>query len=170
LHPLTKDDLSPSERQKLIEFLVYCYNEPLETFNLTHPELNHIILAKTGDRIIGTACSYVRNMSINSVHFIAAQVGSVAVHPDFRGNHLVTRMIRLLHDFFKKEGVDASFLFTYEPKYYISSGYKMLNNQMRFFDKKSNSWNQFVWGNSMYQEFGNFKLSSGLIDFNGIVF
>ena len=79
-------------------------------------------------------------------------------------------MIGLLHDFFKKEGVDASFLFAYEPKYYISSGYKMLNNQMRFFDKKSNSWNQFVWGNSMYQEFGKFKLSSGLIDFKGIVF
>ncbi len=170
LYPLTKDDLIPSERKKLIEFLMYCYNEPLETFDLTHPESNHIILAKTGDRIIGISCSYVRNMSINSVYFIAAQVGAVAVHPDFRGSHLVTKMIGLLHALFKKEGVNASFLFAYEPKYYISSGYKMLNNPMRFYDRKSNTWKQFVWHNSMYREFGNFELPSGLIEFKGEVF
>ena len=78
-------------------------------------------------------------------------IGAVAVAPDHRRRGHCRLLLRRAHDDLRARLIPFSILFAFEPRVYLSSGYRLLQNETHFLDADG-AWKAFVYRGSMYAE------------------
>ncbi|MEZ8083550.1 GNAT family N-acetyltransferase [Enterovibrio norvegicus] len=146
-------------------------NNELLTYGLV---LDGSAAQKATNKVVGFGAVYTRKMQQGTRTFNAGIVGGIAIHPDYRGQGLCSRLMTQFDAAQIQANVEHSFLFAYEPRVYHAVGYQMLHAPIHFFDTPSNQWASFVYRGGMVKSFGK---ENGLpiephtlIEFNGQVY
>ncbi|MEX2246833.1 MAG: GNAT family N-acetyltransferase [Dehalococcoidia bacterium] len=82
-------------------------------------------IAVDGDRVLAHVRIFARTMLIRGVPVPTGGIGSVASHPDARGDGLPTALLRDCIDEMRREGMAVSFLFTGIPAFYERLGWRI---------------------------------------------
>ncbi|WP_051680486.1 GNAT family N-acetyltransferase [Vibrio rhizosphaerae] len=133
-------------------------------------ELAMRVIAMDHENVISHAAMYIRSMRIDDYTFKGSIIGDVVVSRNYRGRGLCKIMLDVLNSFNFELKIEHSFLFAYEPKIYLSCGYRNLTNEIKFFDSNCNEWKKFVYKGGLHKQIGNSKLPDGVIDFCGKVY
>lgn len=120
-------------------------------------------------QVIAHAAGYIRDMSCSGRTFIGGVIGDVAVSALYRKQGIAHKLILSIHEIFKRQNVDYSFLFAYDTLIYKSLGYADLLQPITYFDEGENKWNRYVYNGGMYFPFVDDQLD-GEISFNGCVY
>lgn len=133
-------------------------------------ELVCSIVIEMQKTIVACGFAYSREMTQGS-KFRAGIIGGIAVHPNFRGLGLSKVIMKHLDERLIAEGVNHSFLFAYEPKVYVSSGYNELKAQIHYYDIQHKKWERFVYRGGMIKSYTSLILNEYLpIEFNGRIY
>ncbi len=134
-------------------------------------EFRCAVVIESSGRICACGLGYEREMSQNQKYFKGGIVGGIAVSAEFRGQGLGKAVLEAIDGHLISVGADCSFLFSYEPKVYQSSGYHELSAPIYYFDKQQSKWNQFVYRGGMVKSYSSIQLSEKLvIEFKGCVY
>jgi len=158
--------VSMDEERQIVSLLETSYNEQIGSIDVRE-EMKFRLLVYCKENLIGHGEGYTRTMSIGDYQFTAGIVGGIAVDTSFRNRGIAKNIIAKIHRNFINSGVQHSFLFASIPQVYISSGYRMLENEMHAFDISQNCWVQWVWHNSMVADLTETILPQGVLEFNG---
>jgi predicted N-acetyltransferase YhbS len=109
-----------------------------------------LLLTESG-RVVGHLAIYEREIRIGNETLQAGLLGEIAVAADRRRAGLARDIVRAAHAHLQAHAIPFSILFAYEPRVYVSSGYRLMQNQMRFLDSDG-QWKTFVYRGSMYAE------------------
>ncbi|MEZ8146947.1 GNAT family N-acetyltransferase [Enterovibrio norvegicus] len=146
-------------------------NNELLTYGLV---LDGSAAQKAANKVVGFGAVYTRKMQQGTRTFNAGIVGGIAIHPDYRGQGLCSRLMTQFDAAQIQANVEHSFLFAYAPKVYHAAGYQLLHAPIRFFDTPSNQWAYFVYRGGMVKHLGIENSSAlephTLIEFNGQVY
>lgn len=93
-------------------------------------------------------------------------IGDVAVAKEFRRQGHCKKLVEAAHDYFSSKAIAFSVLFAFEPAVYVSSGYRLMENEIYFLDE-DNAWKTFVYRGSMYCELGDRRWPNQKIDMRG---
>ncbi len=102
-----------------------------------HPDAT--LLVQADRRIVGHLAIYERRIKIGGEEVMAGLVGEVAVAADHRGRGHARALVERAHVHLRQRSIPFSILFAFEPSVYASSGYKLVQNEMRFLDKSGAS-------------------------------
>ncbi len=129
---------------------------------------------KAAKKVVGFGAVYARKMQQGTRTFNAGIVGGIAIHPDYRGQGLCSRLMIQLDAAQIQANVEYSFLFAYAPRVYHAAGYRLLHAPIHFFDTSSNQRASFVYRGGMAKHLGIENSSTleprTLIQFNGRVY
>jgi predicted acetyltransferase len=110
-----------------------------------------IMILQEGEHVIGHLCAYQRQVMIAGEPTTIGMIGGVAIAPDHRRKGLGRTLLQRAHVYFRQRSIPFSILFACEPRVYVSSGYKLMQNEMHFRDTDGIS-KTFVYRGSMYAE------------------
>ncbi len=88
--------------------------------------LRHGRVAVVDGRVVGYVRIFARTMLVRGVPVSAGGIGSVATHPDARHGGIATALLRDAIDQMRREGMEASFLFTGIPGFYERLGWRVV--------------------------------------------
>jgi predicted acetyltransferase len=109
-----------------------------------------LLLTESGC-VVGHLAIYEREIRIGNETLQAGLLGEIAVAADRRRAGLARNLVHEAHAHLQAHAIPFSILFAYEPRVYVSSGYRLMQNQMRFLDTDG-QWKTFVYRGSMYAE------------------
>ncbi|MPW29305.1 GNAT family N-acetyltransferase [Agarivorans sp. B2Z047] len=133
--------------------------------------LADVVTSEDHNQIIACGFGYSRIMSQGKVSFNAGIIGCIAVNRGYRGLGLCKKMMQKLDSYMVSSGAICSFLFAYEPKVYLSSGYVNLLAPIHYFDKQLQVWNTFIYRGGMVKLNGLKQLSdTQAIEFKGCIY
>jgi predicted N-acetyltransferase YhbS len=104
-----------------------------------------------GGRAVGHLAIYERDIKIGEEALRVGLLGEIAIAADRRGAGLARRLVREAHEHLRALSIPFSILFAFEPRVYVSSGYKLMQNHTRFIDADGH-WKTLVYHGSMYAE------------------
>jgi len=110
-----------------------------------------IMILQQDEQVIAHLCAYQRQVTIGGEPTTIGMIGGVAIAPDHRGKGLSRTLLQRAHAYLQQRSIPFSILFACEPRVYVSSGYKLMQNEMHFLDTDG-SWKTFVYRGSMYAE------------------
>jgi predicted acetyltransferase len=110
-----------------------------------------IMILQKGEQVIGHLCAYQRQVTIGGEPTAIGMIGGVAVAPDYRRNGFGRALLLRAHAYLRQRSIPFSILFACEPRVYVSSGYKLMQNEMHFRDTDGIR-KTFVYRGSMYAE------------------
>jgi predicted acetyltransferase len=128
------------------------------------PEL--ALVLRDGARVIAHLGLYTREVEIGGEPMKIGMVGGIAVAPDCRRAGHARDLIQRSHDILRDDGIAFSILFAFEPKLYLSSGYRLMLNPTRFIDTDG-TWKTFIYRGSMFAELGSRPWPNLLLDLQG---
>lgn len=88
--------------------------------------LRHGRVAVDGGRVVGYVRIFSRTMLVRGVPVQVGGIGSVATHPDARKGGVATALLRDAITQMRREGMQASFLFTGIPGFYERLGWRVV--------------------------------------------
>ena len=109
------------------------------------------MLLREGRRVVGHLAMYERQIKLGDETVDVGLLGEIAIAADRRRAGLARGLVRHAHDHLQGRSIPFSILFAYEPHVYMSSGYKVMQNETRFLDADG-QWKTFVYRGSMYAE------------------
>jgi predicted acetyltransferase len=124
------------------------------------------LLLREGRRVVGHLAIYERQIKIGNETLQAGLLGEIAITADRRRAGLARDLVRHAHEHLQAHSIPFSILFAYEPRVYESSGYRLMQNQMRFLDTDGR-WKTFVYRGSMYAELLGRPWPDQLVDLCG---
>lgn len=134
-------------------------------------ELVCSIVIEMQKTIVACGFAYSREMTQGDFKFRAGIIGGIAVNPNFRGRGLSKVIMKHIDECLISEGINHSFLFAYEPKVYVSSGYNKLKPKIHYYDIQHKKWERFVYRGGMIKSHTPFILDDYLpIEFNGRIY
>jgi predicted acetyltransferase len=146
------------------------YNEgapnELKSYYARHGVPTTTMLLREGRRVVGHLAIFERQIMIAEEAVQVALLGEIAIAPDRRRRGLVRTLVRHAHERLQARAIPFSILFAYEPRVYVSSGYKLMHNQTRFVDADGQS-KTLVYRGSMYAELSERRWPDRLIDLCG---
>jgi len=83
------------------------------------------MLLREGPRTIGHLAIYERLINIGNASLQVGMLGEIAVAADRRRTGLARRLVRDAHAHLQERSIPFSILFAYDPRVYVSSGYKL---------------------------------------------
>ena len=110
-----------------------------------------VILHRASD-VIAHLAIYERSGGIGSETLEIGMLGGIVVAPEHRQRGHARVLIRHAHDRLKGRCIPFSILFAYEPRVYVSSGYKLMQNATRFMDADGTMKTLIIYRGSMYAE------------------
>jgi predicted acetyltransferase len=110
-----------------------------------------ILIAREARQVVGHLAVYRRQVKMGSEVLEIGMIGAVAVAPDHRRRGHCRRLLLRAHDDLRARSIPFSTLFAFEPRVYLSSGYRPMQNETRFLDADG-AWKTFVYRGSMYAE------------------
>jgi predicted N-acetyltransferase YhbS len=123
----------------------------LDGYYATHGIPAMTLLLKEGQRVIGHLAIYERQIKIGDETLQVGLLGEIAIAVDRRRIGFARDLVRHAHAHLQERSIPFSILFAFAPRVYASSGYKLIENQMRFLDEDG-SWKTLVYRGSMYAE------------------
>ena len=124
------------------------------------------LLLRESRRVVGHLAIYERQIRIGNETLQAGLLGEIAIAADRRRAGLARDLVREAHEHLQAQAIPFSILFAYEPRVYESSGYRIMQNQMRFLDSDG-QWKTFVHRGSMYAELSGRPWPDQLVDLCG---
>ena len=109
------------------------------------------MLLRDGGRVVGHLAIYERDIKIGEEALRVGLLGEIAIAADRRGAGLARRLVRRAHEHLRARSIPFSILFAFAPRVYLSSGYKLMQNQTRFIDADGHS-KTLLYRGSMYAE------------------
>ena len=150
-HIRPDDGFAPQARALLNEAYPEGAPHELESYYSTHGFPTTTILLSEKRKLVGHLAIFERLIKIGTEGLRVGLIGEVAVAADCRGQGLARGLVRHAHEYLQERSIPFSLLFAYEPRVYLSSGYKLMQNQMRFLDRDG-QWKSLVYRGSMYAE------------------
>ena len=106
-----------------------------------------ILIARAARQVVGHLAVYRRQMKIGDEVLEIGMI--VAVAPDHRRRGHCRRLLQRAHDDLRARSIPFSILFAFEPRVYLSSGYRPMQNETHFLDVDG-AWKTFVYRGSMF--------------------
>ena len=125
--------------------------DELRTYYARHGIPTTSLLLKDGSRVIGHLAIYERHIRIGGDTVLVGLLGEIATATDRRRTGLARRLIGHAHEHLQAHAIPFSILFAFEPRIYLSSGYKPMQNQTTCIGADGQS-RTFVFRGSMYAE------------------
>lgn len=151
VHIDTADAYSSEVRALLNDAFPDGAPDELNHYYARHGIPNTTILLIEGHRVVGHLALYEREIRIGNEALTAGLLGEIAVAADCRRRGLGRSLVNEAHERLRVASIPFSILFAYEPRVYVSSGYRLMQNEMRFLDTDG-AWKMFVYRGSMYAE------------------
>jgi predicted acetyltransferase len=126
------------------------------------------IVLRDGPQVIGHLGLYTREVEIGNEILEIGMLGGIVVAPDRRRQGQSRILVRRAHELLKERRIPFSILFAWEPRIYEGSGYKLMQNQVRFLDVDG-AWKTFVYQGGMYAELVGTPWPNQVIDLCGPV-
>jgi len=118
--------------------------------------------------VIGHLAVFERLVEIGGEPLSVGMIGDVAIEPNNRRRGYARYLIQEAHSYLRNKSIPFSILFAYELRVYQSSGYRLMENEMRFLDRDDH-WKTFVYRGSMYAELLGRRWPNEQIDLRGRV-
>jgi len=112
---------------------------------------DRILIAREARQVVGHLAVYRRRVKNGGEVLEIGMVGGVAVLPDHRRKGHCRLLLLRAHDYLRARSIHFSILFAFEPRVYLSSGYRLMQNETHFLDVDG-AWKTFVYRGSMYAE------------------
>jgi predicted N-acetyltransferase YhbS len=149
-----------------IEMLVEAYG-PDDGEGDTVPDPYRAFLTVDRDGcVVGYLSAYIRRVDQNGVSIPIGMIGDVATRKVARHQGVAKRLVAQTHDYFREKGLSFSMLFAYDPPVYISSGYRMMTDEVHFIDGGGQA-KTFVHPGSMICDLTPTPWQAGLVHLNG---
>lgn len=133
----------------------------------SEPEPHRVFLTLDNDKkVIGHLAAYTRAIEIGGVEITIGMIGDVATKMEHRRKGIAKDLVVSAHNYFQEQSIEYAVLFAFEPKFYVSSGYNDITNQIRFLDN-NDEWKTLVCPGSMYCELADKPWPDGLVDLKG---
>jgi|HubBroStandDraft_6_1064221.scaffolds.fasta_scaffold174219_2 predicted acetyltransferase len=126
------------------------------------------IVLRDGPQVVGHLGLYTREVKIGNEVLKIGMLGGIVVAPDRRRQGHSRVLVRHAHELLKARRIPFSILFAWEPRIYEGSGYKLMQNQIRFLDSDG-AWKTFVYQGGMYAELMGTPWPNQAIDLCGPV-
>jgi predicted acetyltransferase len=110
-----------------------------------------ILIAREARHVVGHLAVYRRQVKMGDEVLKIGMIGAVAAAPDHRRRGHCRLLLRRAHDYLRARSIPFSILFAFEPRVYLSSGYRLMQNETRFLDVDG-AWKSFVYRGSMFAE------------------
>lgn len=128
-----------------------------------------ILILRDADGVFAHLGVYLRTVAIGDATEEIGMLGGIAVAPERRRAGHARRLIESAHDILRQRGVTFSVLFAVEPRLYVSSGYRLMQNETRFIEPDGTP-RTLVYRGSMFAELGARKWPNLLLDLRGKTF
>ena len=151
VHVDAADAYSPEVRALLNDAFPGGAPDELNHYYARHGIPNTTLLLIEGHRVVGHLALYEREIRIGNEALTAGLLGEIAVAADCRRRGFGRGLVNEAHEQLRAKSIPFSILFAFEPRVYASSGYRLMQNEMRFLDTDG-AWKTFVYRGSMYAE------------------
>jgi predicted acetyltransferase len=170
LHQIARADLTgeiESHVQALLkEAFPDSFSKKTDYYSHETPALIWII--RHDRAVIGHLALYERQVKIADELLNIGMIGGVAVASQQRRRGCSRLLIQSAHEYLKRKLIPFSILFAYEPGFYRSSGYRLMENETYFLDC-DNTWKTFVFRGGMYAELLDRRWPNQTVDLRGRV-
>ena len=126
----------------------------------------HFVTVDEKGIVVGNLAAYVRAVKHKDQEFQLGMIGDVATRTTHKKQGVAKSLVKAAHMYFAEQSIEFSVLFAYDPPVYKSSGYKMIENEIRFVDGRG-EWRTLRIKGSMFCELGQAKWPAGEIDLCG---
>jgi predicted acetyltransferase len=116
-----------------------------------HGVPDRILITGEARQVVGHLALYRRQVTMGGEILEIGMVGGVAVAPDHRRRGHCRLLLLRAHDDLRARSISFSILFAFEPRVYLSSGYRLMQNETHFLDVDG-AWKTFVYRGSMFAE------------------
>ncbi|MBU0473718.1 MAG: GNAT family N-acetyltransferase [Bacteroidetes bacterium] len=164
-------DVDIEMNNKLIEILSICFaDQPIFNKQRYFKELpQYRWYLENNNEIIGHVALHKKEINTETTKLIIGGIAEVCVHPDHRGKGFVKLLLSHAHNFSIKNGYIFSMLFG-DTNVYSSSGYKTIDNTIKYLDHISGEWKVEIIKDAMIKDISDVEWPSGLINLNGPTF
>lgn len=165
-------DVDDELNQKLIDALTTCFpDQPVFKKQRYYKELpQHRWFIEDGNKVIAHTALHEKIITTEIRDIRIVGIAEVLVHPDYRRQGLAKMVLDAAHRWGKKHGFEFSLLFFGEENVYKSSGYKLINNPIKYVDYKTNEEKVDTSPIIMVKALTEKTWPNGLIDLNGPTF
>jgi predicted N-acetyltransferase YhbS len=129
----------------------------------------HYFLWEADGRLIAHAAVHHKKLGSPTGDVTIGGVGDVCVHPACRGQGLVRALLLAVHEDLKHRGVPFAMLIG-DAKVYGSSGYRSINNSLRYREFGSTTWATKPHPQAMVCALSGARWPEGVLDLRGPLF
>jgi len=127
-----------------------------------------ILILVDGPQVVGHLALYRRVVGISDKDVEIGIIGGVAVAPAYRRRGHCRALMESAHAWLRQRGIPFSLLFAFQPDVYASSGYRIMQKQIRFLDGDG-AWRTLVYRGGMYAELADRAWPNQPVDLRGPV-
>ncbi len=164
-------DVNEELNKKIIQILSVCFPEQQiftkQRYYKESPQYRWYI--EDDSMIAAHMAIHEKEITINSDNILIGGVAEVCVHPNYRGKGLAKELLKASEEFIIEKGFKFSVLFG-DSKVYSSSGYKQINNKIKYIDHISGEWITEINKDIMIKNVSDIKWPDGLVNLNGPTF
>lgn len=164
-------DVDEALNKKLIDILSVCFPDQeiftKQRFYKEKPNCRWIIENET---------EIIAHVALHKKEIIAAPnkmniggIAEVCVRPEYRGKGFVKLLLTYAHDYLIENGFKFSMLLG-DANVYSSSGYKIIDNEIKYYDHIAKVWKIEKIDDVMIKELSDEEWPNGLIDIQGPTF
>jgi predicted acetyltransferase len=124
------------------------------------------IVLSAGTQVFGHLGLYTREVKIGNETSEIGMLGGIVVAPDCRRQGHSRVLVGHAHEHLKERRIPFSILFACEPRIYMGSGYKLMQNAMRFIWPDGIQ-RTLIYRGSMYAELSRRRWPNQLLDLRG---
>jgi predicted acetyltransferase len=135
-------------------------------YYVRHGLPDRILIGREARQVVGHLALYRRQVKMGREVLEIGMVGGIAVAPDHRRKGHCRLLLERAHDYLRARSIPFSILFALEPLVYLSSGYRLMQNETHFLDVDG-AWKTFVYRGSMYAKLAERPWPNRLLDLAG---
>lgn len=171
---LVDDDVDDALDRQLRTLLVTCFTKPGDEVFGEHryyremPQHRWLVRDAAGAPIAHMAV-HDKKIGTSAGQLPIAGVADVCVHPEYRGQGLVKRMLAVAHAWMARWDYAFAVLFG-NPAVYSSSGYRLIFNELRMTDPATGEVIIETKANAMMRPVNRSDWPAGQIDLHGPMF
>lgn len=156
---------------KIIQILTICFpDQQIFTKQRYYKETPQYRWYIESDSIIAAHLAiHEKKITINSEEIIIGGIAEVCVHPNYRGKGLAKKLLKASEEVIAEKGLKFSVLFG-DPNVYSSSGYRQIDNKIKYVDHISGKWITENNSDIMIKKIADVEWPEGLVNLNGPTF
>jgi len=170
---ISEEQVTDELDTKLRDLLVHCFPETAHIFSKQRfyhepPQYRWCIFGEN-DSLIAHVALHIKKVKTEFTNYDMGGIAEVCVHSDYRRQGITRMLLKQILDYLRERNIVFAMLFG-DTSVYSSSGFKQLNNKIRYFDQKSEEWKIEKDPSAMYLELGQVNWPEGNVDICGPTF